>query len=104
MQPLLQCKTVSITQTVCVFVALGIRHAMSMPHAVICGLPGSTIFSTLSHESSKTLMNIKCVFRVSTQLLSEIFFILRRSEQDMIKNIQCSSCKVLFFLSDFKET
>jgi len=32
-----------------VSVALGINHAMRMRHFVICGLPGSTIFSTLLH-------------------------------------------------------
>jgi hypothetical protein len=42
MQPLLQWKTMSITQPVCAFVALGIQHAMRM-HC-ICGLPRSTIF------------------------------------------------------------
>ena len=36
---------------VCVFVALGIRHAMRMHRIVICGQPRSTIFlSTLSHK------------------------------------------------------
>jgi hypothetical protein len=49
-------------------------------------------------------MNIEGVFRVSLQLLSEIFFILRRTERNMIKYIQWPSCKVPFFLSDFKET
>jgi hypothetical protein len=33
----------------CVFVALGIHHAMSMHHTVICGLFGSTKFFTVSH-------------------------------------------------------
>jgi len=34
----------SITQPVCVFVALDIQHAVGMLRVVICGLPGSTIF------------------------------------------------------------
>jgi len=39
----------------------------------------------------------------SLQILSETFLFLRRTEQDMIKNLYWSSCKVLLFLSDFNE-
>jgi hypothetical protein len=42
-QPLLQWKTIIITHSECVFVALSKQYAMRMRHIVICGLSGSTI-------------------------------------------------------------
>jgi hypothetical protein len=43
-------KAINITYSECVFVALGIQHAMGMHHTLICGLPGSTYFPTLCHK------------------------------------------------------
>jgi len=42
----------------------------------------------------KKLLNTKCVFWFSLQLLSETFLILRRKEQDMPKSVHWSPCKV----------
>jgi len=53
----------------CVFVALGIQREMRPHHIVVCGLPGSTIFATLSHKrhdfgkkKREKLFNIKLCF------------------------------------------
>jgi len=66
----------SITQTECVFVALSIRHGMCILYVVICGL------------------NMKCVFRLSLQRLSEIFFILKGTERDPTYDKECISVLV----------
>jgi len=42
----------------------------------------------------KKLLNIKCVFWFSVQLLSETFLILRRLERDMIKNAYWTARKI----------
>jgi hypothetical protein len=43
---------------------------------------------------NRKLLNIKCLFWFSLQLLSETFLILRRIERVLIKNAYWSSCKV----------
>jgi hypothetical protein len=73
-----------------------------MPHVVICSLPRSTIFSTLPHKGKileKTnIIDTKMCVSIFSKLLSENFFILRRPERDMAKNV-----KYPLFLSDFGE-
>jgi hypothetical protein len=92
---------------VCIL-ALVIRHAKRM-HCVILtpvaclALPH---ISTLYHEQHHFgwgELNIKCVFWFSLQFLPETFLILR-TEQDIIKYINWSSCKVPVILVNFNET
>ena len=90
------------------FVAQGIQREMYMRHIAICGLPGFTVFSTLSHKQHnfrKTLLNIKCVFFLfSIQRFSKTFLILRRNERDMARIVYWSCVKYPLFLLYFNNT
>jgi hypothetical protein len=80
-----------------------------MRHIVICGLPRYTIFIHIYLTNGtifrkKKLLHTKCVL-ISLQLLSETFFILRRTERDMIKmyiglhvKYRCYSCRIVMKL------
>jgi len=92
-RPLLQWQS-SITYSQCVFVALGIQHAIRMRHTVICGLSGCTIFFHIISYTARLKKNLLNFFLFSVQGLSEMFPILRRTEQDSIKNVNWSSCKL----------
>jgi hypothetical protein len=90
-----------------VLVDLGTQRAIRMRHVVICGLPGSTVFSTLSHKCydfRKEVSNTKSVFRFSLQLLSETLLILNIIERDMIKMHTVPRVKYPLFLSDLNQT
>jgi len=73
--------------------SLPARHYGIFPHYFI----NDEIFE-------KKLLNIKCVFSFSLQLLSETFLILRRSERYIIINVLRSSCKIPVILVRFIET
>jgi hypothetical protein len=72
------------------------QFACAILSSVSC--PALQHFSTLSNERHDFRENVidyaVFAFRASLQLLSETFFILRRTERDMIKNVYRSSCIV----------
>jgi hypothetical protein len=75
-------------------------------YIVIVTCLGLPYFSTLSHKPRdfrKQLLNVKFVFGFSLQILSEIFLIRRRTERDIIINVNKSSLSCLSFLSDFNK-
>ena len=95
-------KAISITYSECV---CSLSYPACNAHAPYCHLwpaPLYNIFPRYLINNTifgKSLLNIKCVFRFSLQLLSEIFLILRRTERYMIKN--WSSCRVPVILAKF---
>jgi hypothetical protein len=54
------------------------------------------ISQTARFSFKKKLLNKKCVFWLSLQLLSQTFLILRWTERELIINVYCSSCSVLY--------
>jgi hypothetical protein len=80
-QPLLQGKNRNYYKLcVCVFVALGIKHAMLQSHIFICGLPALQYFPHIAHErhgfrrrrKKKVMGHKMCVLIFSTTLVKEI--------------------------------
>jgi len=65
-----------------------VRHAHAPHYVITCGLV-LPCFSTLSPKRynfrKKELLNIKCTFWFSLQILSETFLILRRTGRSTIK-------------------
>jgi hypothetical protein len=95
-------KAISITCSECMSVALVIQHAKRMRRIMwpvwICNIFSHYLIN--GAILGKTLLNIKCVFLLSLQLLSQTFLILRKIQRDII-NVCRSSCKVPVILVGF---
>jgi len=80
--------------------------------APYCNLRPASLYNIFPHYLIngtilvQKLLNTKCVFWFSLQLLSETFLILRRIDRDMIKNVYWSSSEVQYrlLLCDFNQT
>jgi len=90
--------------TVCISI---LRYPACYAYAPYCH-PAQQTFSTLSHKRQnfrkKSPLNIKCVFLFYLRRFSETFFILRRTERDMIKIYILLHVRYILFLSDFNKT
>ena len=90
--------------TTCVCICI-LRYLACKTHAPYCHLWPAPLYSTFPRYLKKTarlkikVIEMKCAFRVSLQLLPEAFFIIRRAERDMIENVYWYSCKVPLILA-----
>jgi len=92
-----------------VFVALGIQQAMRMRYIVICGLSGFKTYSTLSHKwhdfRGKSLLNTKCVYWFSLQILSQNISHSKNNRESYDREVYVGvHVKYSLFLYDFHET
>jgi hypothetical protein len=89
----------------CVTVALVIQHAKRMRRIILSSVACLAVlyFSTLSHKRNdirKKLLNIKCVFWLSLQILSVTFVIPARIQRDYTINVHRTLYKVPLCLTD----
>jgi hypothetical protein len=98
-QPLLPCRR-NKNYTTWVYVC-SLTYPACKAHAPYCHMCPAPFCNVLPHclihgSVWKRLLNTKCVFWFSLQLLSQTFLVLRINGRDMIKNVYRSSSKVPF--------
>jgi hypothetical protein len=100
-------KTVSITYSECVFVALGILHKMCMRHIVTCGsCPALQYFSTLpdkwlDFQGKKVTKHNMCVLSFPTMFIWNISQSEENSARYYHKRKYIFTQSTSLFLSDF---
>ena len=80
---------------ICLVCACSVRYPACNAHALYCRLWPVWLYHIFPHylingrifEKKRKVLNIKCAFCFSLQVLSEIFLILRVIQRDMIKNV-----------------
>ena len=102
-------KTVTITCTEGVSRALVIQNAMRIRYIILSSVSYLAVpyLSTLSHIrhgfGKNFSVNIKCVYIYIYIFLnlSQMFFIPRKTERDLVTNVYSSSCKFLIIVTRF---
>ena len=95
------------TQTLacaCARVALLLQHGTRL-HTVICGLGLRHISRHYLIDGKilrEKLLNVKCVFWFSLQILAKTFLILKRIQRNIVINVKTSLCKVPVILVGFQ--
>ena len=90
---------------VCVFVVLGLQHAIQIPRIVICDLFSCTIFfPILSHkrqEFRESLLSIKCVFWFPLQIRLQYLSFWEEMYEIWLKSECWSLCKMSVIIFRF---
>jgi hypothetical protein len=100
-------RAISITYSECVFVALGIQHAMRICRIVMWPIRLHNIFLHCLINGTifeYKLLKIKYFFKFSLQSLSEHFSFLEEIGEIRSKMSIALNVKYLVFMSDFNET
>jgi hypothetical protein len=88
-------KAISTTYSQCAFVALLTQHAKRMRHIDTCGITFLPSHKRHDFRGEKSYWTWNVFWLFFLKVLPETFFIPRRTERDMSKNVHMSSCQVL---------